>query len=139
MKNHSDDIIKKYDFWTVKVYSNQEYLGRCVIWCNRENALDLTDATEDEKREFFQIIKNLKMAIEKAFNPDWMNYSFLGNSARHLHCQMVPRYKNEREFSGVIFKNKRWGYNWLLDESYITSSELLQSIKTKIKDNLDKI
>jgi len=137
MENFSNNIVKKYNHWTVNIHPNQEYLGRCVIWCDRKNALDLTDVTEDEKHEFFQIIQELKKTLEKAFNPDWMNYSFLGNSTRHLHCHMVPRYKNEREFAGIIFKDKRWGYNWLLDKSFVTPNKLLQLIKIEIQKNFE--
>ena len=137
MEDYSNNIVKKYKLWTVYVHTNQEYLGRCVVWCDRKDAYDLTDATDDELREFFQIIKKLKISIEKAFDTDWMNYSFLGNADGHLHCHMVPRYKHERDFENVVFKDKRWGHNWLLDESFVTTNELLQSIKNKIKDNLE--
>jgi len=54
-------------------------LGRCVIWCKREDALDLTDATPEEQSELFLILRDLKEATKKAFQPDWFNYSFLGN------------------------------------------------------------
>jgi len=136
MEDYSGNIIKKYNYWTVKVHPNQEYLGRCVVWCDRKDAYDLIDATDEELHEFFQIIKEIKASIEKAFDADWMNYSFLGNSEKHLHCHMVPRYQNERKFGGVVFKDKRWNYNWLLDESFVTPKKLLQLIKNKIKDNL---
>ena len=137
MTNFSKNIIKKHDHWTVSVHINQEYLGRCVIWCNREDAHDLSDATTEELIEFSKIIKKLKIAIEKSFNSDWMNYSFLGNDAefRHLHCHMVPRYETERTFNNQIFKDPRWGYNWLLNENFITSEEMLQCIKKKIQSN----
>lgn len=77
MADYSKNIIKKYQFWTVYACINQEYLGRCVIWCDREDAFELTDVTEEEMHEFFQIIKELKIALYKAFSPDWINYSFL--------------------------------------------------------------
>ena len=85
MRDYSKDNIKKYNYWTVRVHPNQQYLGRCVIWCDREDANDLVNATKDELLEFSEIIKEIKIAIEKSFNPDWMNYSFLGNETAHLH------------------------------------------------------
>lgn len=135
MRNYSQDNVRKYKYWTVRVHPNQEYLGRCVIWCDREDAHDLTDATSEELAEFSKIIKDLKLAIEKSFNADWMNYSFLGNADNHLHCHIVPRYKSERTFNNQIFKDPRWGFNWLLDEKFITSEELLQAIKKEIQVN----
>lgn len=136
MRDYSKDNVKEYTYWVVRVHPNQQYLGRCVIWCKRNDATDLVDATTEELLEFSEIIKELKVAIEKSFGSNWMNYSFLGNGDRHLHCHMVPRYKDEREFNDQIFKDPRWGYNWLLDESFVTSEEMIEAIKQKIKKNL---
>jgi diadenosine tetraphosphate (Ap4A) HIT family hydrolase len=117
--------IGKYKYWTAKVFFNQEYLGRCVVSCKREDALDLTDATLEEREELFLILSQLKNAIKKSFNNDWINYSFLGNSYRHLHCHIVPRYQSPREFEGMIFTEKRWEKNWLLDENFEPPPKIL--------------
>ena len=131
-----DDIIKKYKYWTIKVFGNQGYLGRCVVWCDRKDALDLVDATSEEREELFMILIELKKAIKKSFNNDWINYSFLGNSARHLHCHVVSRYQSPRNFEGITFKDKRRGNNWLEDRSFGTPKEILQAVKIKIQENL---
>lgn len=128
--------IGNYKYWTAKVFFNQEYLGRCVVLCKREDALDLTDATLEEREELFLILTQLKNAIKKSFDNDWINYSFLGNSYRHLHCHIVPRYQSPREFEGMIFVDKRWGYNWLLDEKFETPENILEAVKNKIQENL---
>jgi diadenosine tetraphosphate (Ap4A) HIT family hydrolase len=136
MEDYSKNIVKKYNHWTVYVHTNQSYLGRCIIWCDRENATDLSEATEDERNELFEIMREMKIALEKTFQADWINYSFLGNETPHLHGHLVPRYKNEKTFDGTIFKDLRWGHNWLTDRSFVTSKELLQSIKNEIIKNL---
>lgn len=128
--------VGNYKYWTAKVFFNQEYLGRCVVSCKRRNALDLTDATPDEREELFMILTELKKAIKKSFNNDWINYSFLGNSNRHLHCHVVPRYQSPRDFGGMTFMDKRWGRNWLLDESFKTPAEILEAVKNRIQSNL---
>ena len=140
MADYDQNIVKKYKYWTVYVHSNQCYLGRCIIWCDRGDAHDLTNATAEEITEFLQIIKDLKVAIEKSFSPDWMNYSFLGNADKHLHCNMVPRYKSNKEFLGQIFEDSRYaqGLNWLEDKEFDTSNEVRQAIKNKIEENYDK-
>lgn len=78
MEDFSKNKIKEYEFWTVFIYSNQGYLGRCVVWCKREDALDLTDATLQEREELFVILSDIKKAIEKAFDASFMNYAFFG-------------------------------------------------------------
>lgn len=136
MADYTTNIIKKYNYWTAFVHPNQGYLGRCLIWCTRENAQDLSEATIEELSELSEIIIELKPAIERSFNADWMNYSFLGNGDRHLHCHMVPRYEKEKVFYGIEFVDTRWGSNWMEDEKFVTSEDLLQSIKVKIISEL---
>lgn len=128
--------VKDYKYWSVYVHQNQGHLGQCAVWCNREDALDLADATPEEKDELFVILKNLREALEKIFKPDWFNYAFLGNGTRHLHGHFIPRYASEREFCGMVFKDKRWGHNYRIDHSFKTAEDLIEQIKLKIKNEL---
>jgi diadenosine tetraphosphate (Ap4A) HIT family hydrolase len=121
MTDYSKFLIRQYKLWGVYVHENQGYLGRCVIWCDRKDAFDLTDATHEEREELFVILKELKQASEKAFGGEWFNYAFLGNETRHLHGHFVPRYSTEKEFAGIKFKDERWGHNYRTDHSFETS------------------
>src|SRR4051812_49058302 len=128
--------IKDFQYWTLSVHENQGYLGRCIIWCKRENANDLTEATVEEREELFSILKDLKLALEKAFQANWMNYSFLGNNVRHLHCHVLARYSTEREFGGMIFKDERWGKSYRTDVNFKIPAELIEKIRLKISESL---
>jgi diadenosine tetraphosphate (Ap4A) HIT family hydrolase len=130
----SRNLVKDYIHWAVYVHENQGYLGRCIIWCKRENALDLTDAAPAEQHELFLILKDLYQATKKSFQADWFNYAFLGNGVRHLHCHFIPRYRSPRNFGGNTFEDKRWGNNYQTDHAVITSPELL----ARVRDTLTK-
>ena len=136
MIESSERHIKEYEYWSVRLHGNQGYLGRCIIWCNREDALDLTDCTDEERDELFVIIKELKDAAEELFHPDWMNYAFLGNITRHLHGHFLPRYKASTEFAGMTFEDKRWGKNYLTDKDFITPDEVTRKIVEAYKEKL---
>jgi len=136
MADFSHNLIKQYKHWGVYVAENQNYLGRCVIWCDREDALDLADATPDEQKELFEILPELREAVRKAFKADWSNYAFLGNDTRHLHCHFVPRYESEREFADTTFKDERWRHSYRTDREFTTSDELRGKIKQAIKEKL---
>lgn len=105
MENFSKYKIKDYKYWSIFLHKNQGYLGRCVIWCNRENALDLADATPEEQKELFVVLGELRNGAQKVFQPDWLNYAFLGNETRHLHGHFIPRYAEPKEFEGVTFSD----------------------------------
>lgn len=98
MSDYSHNIIKEYTYRTVFINDNQGYLGRCIISANRTEAEDLSEATMEELQEYIYIITSLKHALEDLFDANWMNYSFLGNNFKHLHCHLIPRYSSEREF-----------------------------------------
>jgi diadenosine tetraphosphate (Ap4A) HIT family hydrolase len=134
--DYSKFLIKDYALWSIYINENQSYLGRCIVWCKREKALDLTEATSEEQKELFVILDDLKNAVTKAFSPDWFNYSFLGNEMRHLHGHFIPRYAKAREFLGVIFEDKLWGHNYKTDHNFKISESILTAIQTKIKSLL---
>jgi diadenosine tetraphosphate (Ap4A) HIT family hydrolase len=134
--NFFRNLVKEYTHWTVYVHENQGYLGRCIIWCKRENALDLTDATPAEQQELFVILKDLYRAAKESFQADWFNYAFLGNGVKHLHCHFIPRYQSPRNFWGITFEDKLWGNNYKTDHAFITSPELLQRVRGELKQAL---
>jgi len=131
-KDYSKFLIKEYQYWSVYVHENQGYLGRCVVWCKRENAFDLTDATKVEQKELFVILKALQKALKSCFTPDWLNYAFLGNETRHLHGHIIPRYAELKEFMGITFKDKLYGHNYKTDHNFVTSEELIREVKNEL-------
>jgi len=136
MEDFEKDKIKDYKYCTISIHQNQGYLGRCVVWCKRKDALDLTDATEEEQKELFLALRDLRNALIKVFQPDWFNYSFLGNETRHLHAHFVPRYAKPKVFEGIIFEDKLWGHNYKTDHSFVTPEPVLEKIKLLITNAL---
>lgn len=136
MNDYSKYLIKQYTHWGVYVHENQGYLGRCVVWCDRADALDLTDASSVEREELFEILRELKDAIEHAFSCDWYNYCFLGNVVQHLHCHFIPRYKTERLFSGLKFTDERWGQNYRTDKNFVIPAHVVEEIRMKVSEQL---
>lgn len=135
--DYSKYVVKEYEHWEILVKTNQSYLGGCIVWCKREDALDYTDMTPEEHKEFLEILKKLRAATQHCFQADWFNYAFLGNETRHLHCHFVPRYKEPREFLGVMFTDKFWGHNYRTDHEFLVSEKLLQEVKNKLRHALD--
>ncbi|MDP3764580.1 MAG: HIT family protein [bacterium] len=135
-EDFSKNLIKDYKYWAIYVHPNQSYLGRCVVWCKRENALDLTDSTQEEQSELFLVLQNLREVVKKVFQPDWFNYSFLGNDTRHLHAHFIPRYTKPMTFMSMVFEDKLYGHNYKTDHSFVTPEDILNTIRDKIKAEL---
>ena len=135
-KDYSKDLIKDYKYWGLYIHENQGILGRTYIWCKRKDALDLPDATDEEQKELFEILQEVEKILERAFKPDMINYAFLGNFTHHLHGHILPRYAKPVEFNGQAYVDKNWGHNYKTDYSFITTPELLEAVKQKLKENL---
>lgn len=137
MEDFSKYKIKDYKYWSIFLHQNQGYLGRCIIWCRREDALDLTGVTREEQGELFVVLNELKDAIQKIFQPDWLNYAFLGNNIKHLHGHFIPRYAKPKEFEGVIFKDELYGHNYKTDHGFSAPVEVVEKIRLRIKETLE--
>lgn len=135
--NYSKLLVKEYEHWLVQVFEHQNYLGRCVVWCKREDAADLAEASKEEQEELMLILKHLKDATTRAFRADWFNYAFLGNETPHLHGHFVPRYATAREFNGITFKDELWGQKYQTDKSFDTTPELLEAVRLTLREELD--
>ena len=136
MTDYSKFLVKEYTHLLVNVHENQGYLGRCIVWCKREDALDLADATKAEQKELITILVELREATKRAFQADWFNYAFLGNGTRHLHGHFIPRYASMREFEGVTFTDERWGHNYRTNHDFVTPPEVINAVRGKLKAEL---
>lgn len=128
--------IKSYTYWDVYLHENQCYLGRVFLQLrNDEGIEDLLAIDKAMQDEFFLVGNEVKTALKKLFNPDKMNYAALSNVSPRIHVHMVPRYKETRQFGGVVFKDQRWGQNFApYDRSFV----LEQPVLFEIRDALQK-
>lgn len=128
--------IKKFRLWTVYIHPNQCYLGRCFIVLNR-HLEDFFDITDEEKSEYFFVIKRLREGIRELFKPNIFNYAILQNNLNHVHLNLVPRYKEPKIIENIQFTDERWGYNYSpYNKNFKISDELLIEIRDKIKAKL---
>ena len=90
-------------------------------------------------KELYDITKNLTDAIKELFGADMLNYAILGNTIRHIHLHVIPRYSKEVDFMGVKFKDERWGQNYApYDKNFEVPREIKIEICNKIRSRLAK-
>ncbi len=125
--------IRDYECWSVFLWMHPYYLGRCFVKLNR-HAEDFFDINEDEQKELFKIVRDLRSAIRGAFGAEMFNYATLGNIVRHVHLHVIPRYSNDVSFGGIIFKDERWGKNYApYDKNFDVPKEIKEKICEEIK------
>lgn len=117
-------ILYKGKTWEV-VFADwcQEFLGYCIISCNKES---LSDLTSDDWIELGKIEKELERVCKKVFNATMFNFACLMNNAfkdnekPHVHYHFVPRYKEKFKIFDKNYIDKHFGYNfwkWALNEN----------------------
>lgn len=128
--------------WEVHLIENQAYLGRCIVVLKR-NCGDLADLKKEEITELFEIIKKLEKAIKKAFKAEMFNWTCLMNDAYkqtppnpQVHLHLMPRYRNDINFEGKVFKDQEFAHHYNKERKEIVSEMLLNKIAEKIKQNL---
>ncbi len=108
------------------IFREQSHLGRCIV-AYKDHVSEIVDLTKEERELFIEDINNVSQAIHKAFNPNKVNYGFYGDTGKHLHCHLCPKYEGEYEWGGVFLMNPH-----LKD----LSDEELEKIASKIKQYL---
>lgn len=142
-------ILYKGNNWKV-VFVNwcQEFVGDCIISCNKECLSELSD---NDWIELGKIEKELERVSKKLFNATMFNFACLMNNAYrdnekpHVHFHFIPRYKNKLEIFNKVYKDKHFGYNfwkWTLSKLKSQKDVFTKEEKLKIfemmKDEFNK-
>ena len=122
----------------------QEFIGDCIISCDKEKLSELTD---DDWKELGKIEKELERVCNKLFKSTMYNFACLMNNAYkdnekpHVHFHFIPRYKNELILFNKIYKDKHFGYNfwkWSLSRFKRQKDIFTKEEKIKIFDMMKK-
>ena len=75
--------------------------GHCLI-IPRRHVAEYFEATALEKAAIWALVDEMKVIIDKQFNPDGYNVGVnigaaAGQSVPHIHIHMIPRYKGDME------------------------------------------
>ena len=130
-------LYKGNNFEVVFVNWCQEFVGDCIISCNKESLSELTD---NDWIELGKIEKELERVSKKLFNATMFNFACLMNNAYrdnekpHVHFHFIPRYKNKLEIFNKVYKDKHFGYNfWKLALSKLKSQKDIFTKEEKLK------
>ena len=111
---------------TVYLFKEQTYKGRCNV-VFKEHKSEITDLTEEEAAAFIKDVSKVAKAIQKAFNPDKINYGAYADTMKHLHFHLVPKYEGGPSWGKTFDMNP--GKVLLNDEEY---SELITKINLSL-------
>ena len=131
--------IKEFPLWNLQLHDSQyPYIGRCYAWCKRQDAVKLEDMRIDERNELFDlIVPRWEKAVKELFNSTWTNIASYGNTSKHLHWHLIPRYDSSRTFYGLVFDDVNQSKNYSPYEKKNIDESILFKIRNDITEKIN--
>jgi diadenosine tetraphosphate (Ap4A) HIT family hydrolase len=142
MEDYSEFEIAVYEYWTLFLHKNQNYVGRVYFWAKRDDNVDIFAITKEERDELFDKVQKVKLAITELSQPDKFNYAGFQNTEEHLHLHIIPRYRSSRMVLGLTFTDERWGENYAPYNEYgwvyhKNTRGIFRNLRNLIKEKLE--
>jgi diadenosine tetraphosphate (Ap4A) HIT family hydrolase len=103
-----ETLVEESRYWTIAVNLNQNLIGRLILVLNRD-AEAVTAVSSAEWSDLHREIARTRCVLDDMFQPDQYNYAFLMNQAAQVHLHVVPRYAQQRTWSGAQFEDSHYG------------------------------
>ena len=109
-------------YWTVYLADEQDYVGRCILVCNRHCG-SMSDLNLSEWIELKAIIDKFEQCYKVLLGVELCNWSCLMNSFYkeedsnpHLHIHVRPRYKEPLSINGHLYADNEYGHHYALQK-----------------------
>ena len=97
------------------LFKEQTYRGRCLVAYNGHG------------NDFMADVAQVTRAMQKAFNPEKINYGAYSDKLSHLHFHLAPKYVDGPDYGGTFQMNP--GKVYLTDEEY---QALIDALKANL-------
>ena len=109
----------------VYVFKEQSHKGRVIV-AYKDHVSELVNITDEERNGYFADIATVANALHKAFSPEKVNYGAYGDTGKHLHFHLVPKYKDDAFEWGSTF-DMNPGRVTLTDDAYEALAEQIRN------------
>lgn len=121
--------------WVLYLNTDQNILGRCFLMLKRPET-DVTALTEAEVAELWAATRQVRAALDAAWEPDHFNYAFLMNQTPQVHWHIIPRYRTKREFAGGTFVDPEFGKHYGTGPARILDTDTYAVVVAEIRRRL---
>ena len=110
----------------VFLFKEQTYHGRCLVAYDG-HVNDLNELNDQQRNDFMADVAQVTRAMQRAFNPEKINYGAYSDKLSHLHFHLAPKYIDGPDYGGVFQMNP--GKVYLSDAEY---EEMIALIKKNL-------
>ena len=88
---------------TSDLYLNREqsYPGRCILVLRR-HAEEFCELTKEERAALQEDLARVTAALKKLYQPGKINLGVFGDTVRHFHIHIVPKYADGLDWNGIF-------------------------------------
>ena len=108
------------------LFKEQTYHGRCLVAYNG-HVNDLNELSDEERNKFMDDVARVTRAMQKAFNPEKINYGAYSDKLSHLHFHLAPKYVDGPDYGGTF--QMKPGKVYLSEAEY---EELVEAVKSNL-------
>ena len=96
---------------TSDLYLNREqsYPGRCILVLRR-HAEEFCELTKEERVALQEDLARVTAALKKLYHPGKINLGVFGDTVRHFHVHVVPKYDDGLDWNGIFQMNANAKY-----------------------------
>lgn len=111
----------------VYLFKEQSHRGRVIV-AHKEHVSELVDLSDSDRDAYFKEVAKVANVIHNLYQPTKVNYGAYGDTGKHLHFHLVPKYSDDEfEWGGVFEMNPQ--------KTFLTDAEyeiMLEEIKTEL-------
>ena len=85
----------------VFLFKEQTYRGRCLV-AYKDHVNDLNELSDEDRNAFMADVARVTRAMQKAFNPEKINYGAYSDKLSHLHFHLAPKYVDGPDYGGTF-------------------------------------
>lgn len=112
---------------SVIVFKDQTHRGRMIVAYKKDHVAEIKDLSVEDRNAFIKDVADVANAIQKAYNPDRINYGAYGDTLGHLHFHLCPKYEGEAEWNGTFVMNT----------GNLADEETVKEVAKKIVENYE--
>jgi glycerol-3-phosphate cytidylyltransferase len=105
--DYKNMLIKEYKNWYLLLRKEQVTIGSLVL-IEKSFQTNYADISNESFVEFGEIVKEIEWMLKVLFSYDKINYLMLMMVDDEVHYHIIPRYAQDIDFNGIIFKDSGW-------------------------------
>ncbi len=118
------------------VLGDYQFFKGYALFLSKEHASELHELSPAIRKQFLWEMSVVAEAVFRAFNPEKLNYELLGNTDKHMHWHIFPRYKDDSMPNRTVWNIDKEIRN---SESARPTEQELQILKEKLMEFLPLI